>query len=61
MKTFAITSYTDYGQVIDIINADTLDRAKELTGITDLVWRNYDIEEIDTKSEGIVFVSGGSY
>jgi hypothetical protein len=59
MKTYAITSHTDYGDVILIINADDIHNVRQVADDNDCVWVGYNVEEIDTTKKGVVFIGGG--
>lgn len=61
MKTFVITSYTNYGQVIDIVNANNLEEANNIANQDKTIWKGFDIEELDTTTLGNVFTGGGDY
>ena len=58
MKTYIVRSYTNYGEVVHIINADDEkdagDMAKEYGA-----WDDCDVEEIDTATRGLSCVGGG--
>lgn len=59
MNTYLIRSYTNYGEVVHIINAEAEGEARKIADRSSCVWEGYDIEKIDTKSRGIVAVAGG--
>jgi len=57
MKTWLVNSDTNYGLMVHIVNADTLQEALELAnkeGAWDV--REYDVEEIDTTTRGVVHI-----
>ena len=59
MKTFATRSWTNYGEVIHLINANTEEEARSIADDCDTVWDYYQIEEVSTTIHGIVFIGGG--
>lgn len=61
MKTYAITNYTNYGETILIINANSMNEALEIGKKDNRLWSDCDIKEIDTTTEGVVFYGGGDY
>jgi len=58
MKTYAITSWGNYGAVVYIVNEDSAEKAKDYA-ISGGAWLDSEVEEIDTNRPGIVFAGGG--
>ena len=54
MKTFVVTYTTNYGLSLYIINSESIDKAKE-EALLNGAWSGFDIEELDTYTEGVVF------
>ncbi|MBD3405048.1 MAG: hypothetical protein GF411_02795 [Candidatus Lokiarchaeota archaeon] len=59
MNTYLIRSHTNYGEVVHIINAENEAEVREFASKCNTVWDGYDIEEVDTKTRGIVAIGGG--
>jgi hypothetical protein len=58
MKTFITKSWTNYGEVVHIVNAENEDLAGTLAEEHG-AWDGYEIEELDTTKEGLVGIYGG--
>jgi hypothetical protein len=58
MKIFVVTSSTNYGDVIYIINAEDEQEARE-TAKKSGAWDYFSIEELDCETRGLVFAGGG--
>lgn len=61
MKTFIYKSYTNYGTMVHIINAENREAADKISLSTN-VWDDADVEELDFNTEGLVYFaepSGG--
>ncbi len=58
MKTYIAKSHTNYGEVVYVINAPSLELASQIAGISG-AWDGYDVEEIDTETFGLVGAFGG--
>lgn len=56
---YAVTSRTNYGEVIHLINAENESEVKDIAKDNDEIWEGYEIELINTVKRGIVFVGGG--
>lgn len=59
MKTYIVTSYTNYGQYVHLINAYNIEDVRSVADKCDTIWSGYDVEELDTETYGIIFVGGG--
>jgi len=59
MKLYAVTSHTNYGDTITLINAENEIDANKIAYDNEDVWDGYAIEEIDTVAVGVTFFGGG--
>ena len=50
-KTFIITYQTNYGLGVSIINTETINKAKLIVDNSDVIWKPYSIEELNTTKE----------
>jgi hypothetical protein len=55
MKTFILCSDTNYDLSVTIVNAESEEEVRNLVKDNKYVWLGYNINEIDTKTKGIVF------
>lgn len=54
MKTFCITSETNYGLMFHIVNTDSEEEAREIA-LREGAWDYCTVSEIDTTKKGCVF------
>jgi len=59
MKTFLVKSYTNYGEVVHVVNADNETEARTVADGRDDVWEGYEVEELSRDLRGVVAVAGG--
>lgn len=57
LKTFAVTSQTNYGPLVHIINAENETTARAIADNAKEVWDGYTIQEVLRQKTGIVFVN----
>lgn len=51
LTTYIVTYQTNYDLGVAIINATSIEKAKEIADKSDAIWDGYDIKEIDTITE----------
>lgn len=59
MKTYIVKSFTNYGEVVHIVNAENLDDLSTIVSADDTIWDNPNIEELDMSVHGVVAIGGG--
>lgn len=58
MSTFVVTSQTNYGEVVYIVNAPNIRDAMTLAQYRG-AWNDSEIEKIDINNNGVVGIYGG--
>ena len=58
MKMYAIRSWTNDGETIMLVNADNIEAVNKIVKDDDRVWDDHEVDEIDTKTSGVVFFNG---
>lgn len=59
MRMYAIKSWTNYGETVMLVNAENIEEVNKIVKNDGRVWDDHEIEEVDTKTLGIVFFGGG--
>ena len=59
LKTYLLRSFTNYGEVVHVVNAENEDEVRKVALNHPGVWEGYSIEELNTVTKGIVAVAGG--
>ena len=54
MKTFVYNSYTNYGTMVHIINAENREEADKIAS-RDCVWSDAEVTELNFTEKGIVY------
>jgi len=57
-KIYIITSDSNYGKVVQIVNAHDEDEAWEIASESPYCWYNGEVEEIDTDTYGLIYDTG---
>jgi len=59
MKTYLVKSQTNYGETVAVVNAENETEVRNIVLNNEYVWDGYEIEEVDTKTRGIITFAGG--